>query len=365
MTTLASQPTEVLRSAPRRAMASASIELLDDAANGQWDDYVERHPAANLYHLRAWKTVAEQAYGLRTRFLVARDARRALCGVLPLFRIPRPLSPYLTTGIFGAYGAVLADDDHTARDLLLTACGEVDRRDVEFLHVKHVGDLPLGAPLVREDHWVTAMLDLGRSVEGLWQGLSSNMRWSVRYAERVGLKVVRGPAELGAFYDVLSENMLRKGAPIYGRAFFDSLVGALGARADVVTLRYQGRTVSGALVVSFRGVTYVPFASSRPSAFRYRANNLLFWEIAKGAIAAGDHTLDFGSSMRDSTSLDFKRGWHPRIVPIGSYLYAREGMKPALLPTDSTVAQTTVKLWTRLSPRIAETLGPLACRWIA
>jgi hypothetical protein len=355
----------VRSNARRRAGTPSWIEALGESSNDEWDSYVERHPAANLYHLRAWKTVAERAYRLKTRFLIIRDRQGApVRGVLPLFRVPRPFASYFTTGMFGAYGAVLADDTDYVRDLILHVCAEVDRRDVDFLHVKHLGDMPAGTTLTRRDHWVTALLDLGPSVPALWKRISSNMRWSVRHAERSGLEVVRGIGELGAFYDVLSENMLRKGAPIYGRLFFEELAAALGPRADVVTLRLDGRTVSGAFVASFRGVTYVPFASSRPSVFPLRANNLLFWEIAKRAIACGDQTLDFGSSLRDSSCLEFKRGWHPRIVPVGSFLHGREGFTPEIVPAESQVAATAVRLWSHLTPRVAEKLGPIASGWI-
>jgi serine/alanine adding enzyme len=331
-----------------------------------WDAYVEDHPRANLYHLSAWKTVGERAYRLKTPFLVTRDRPGGeIRGVLPLFRVPRPFSSYLTTGLFGAYGHVLADDDRHGLALLREACRRVDAGEVDFLHVKALGALPPGTPLARGDHWVTALLDLEPRVDALFGRLSRNMRWSVRHAERAGLTVARGVCQLDAFYDVLSENMLRKGSPIYGRAFFHELARALGPRADVITLQHEGRTVSGALVASFKGVVYVPFASSRPAVFPLRANNLLFWEIAKHGVETGHHTLDFGSSLRDSSGLEFKRGWHPRIEPIGSYVHARGGVTPALLPTNSFVARNTVRLWSRLTPRVAEALGPLASRWIA
>src|ERR1700730_5417405 len=68
-----------------------------------WDAYVARRPEATLYHLFGWKTVAEEAYGLRTPFLVARDGSGgAIRGILPLIRVPRPFTQYLTTGLFGA-----------------------------------------------------------------------------------------------------------------------------------------------------------------------------------------------------------------------------------------------------------------------
>ena len=98
-----------------------------------------------------------------------------------------------------------------------------------------------------------AILDLPRTVEML---------------ETLGVLVVGvRTAELPAFYDVLAENMHRKGTPIYGIAMMRAIVDALGDRAEVVTLALDGRAVSGAIVLTFRDTVYVPFCSSRPSSF--------------------------------------------------------------------------------------------------
>lgn len=365
MTTVSSSH-EALGATRTRSQRAPCVETLTSSEYAAWDDYVEHHEDANLYHLRAWKEVAENAYHLEAPFLVSRDrAGGPVRGALPLFRIPRPFASYLTNGLFGAYGRLLADDDEHARALLAAACEHVAARRVDFIHLKLLGQIPPRTPLVRRDHWITALLDLAPTVEAHWKGLSRNMRWAVRHAERAGLVAIRGRNELDAFYDVLSENMLRKGTPIYGHGFFEALSRAFGARADVLTLREGDRTVSGAYLVSYRGVMYVPFASSRPAAFSLRANNLLFWEIAKHAIETGHHTLDLGSSLRDSSGFEFKRGWHPRVEPIGSYVHSRVGTTAPLLPTESAVARGTVRVWSRLPGSVAERLGPLACRWIA
>jgi hypothetical protein len=133
----------------------------------------------------------------------------------------------------------------------------------------------------------------------------------------------------------------------------------------VILLRHEGRVVSGGLIVSFYGTMLVPFVSSRPSAFRLRPNNLLYWEIARRAVDLGLHTLDFGSSLRDSTGLEFKESWKPRLEPIGSYVYADRGNAPALAPADSALARNAVKVWSHLPSRLASALGPMVCRWIA
>jgi lipid II:glycine glycyltransferase (peptidoglycan interpeptide bridge formation enzyme) len=271
----------------------------------------------------------------------------------------------LTTGLFGAYGRVLADGDLYARALIDAAIQRVDLQDATYLHLKLLGGVPEHLPLKRHDEWVTVKLDLAASDDALFRSLSSSMRAKIRHAQRAGLTFHRDRADLGAFYEVLSANMRRKGAPIYGRRFFEVLLESLGARADVVTLRHEGRVVSGALVAWTHGTAYVPFVSSLPSAFPLRANNLLYWEIARAARSEGARALDFGSSLRDSTALQFKTSWGASVEPIGSYVYAGANAEPALVPRTSFLARAGVQLLRCLPRPLYAAVGPRICRWIA
>lgn len=340
------------------------VEELGPDEAAAWDTYALGRPEVTLYHLHAWRPIAKRAYGIESPFLVARDEPHGtIRGVLPLFRISRPFSPYLTNGLFGSYGDVLADDLHYARALVTAATNGVEHGGADFLHLKLLGDASW-PQLVRQDIWTTARLALGRNQEATWKNLTSAMRTKIRHAQNAGL-VVNGDADLDGFYDVLSENMLRKGSPIYGRAFFDALCTELHSRAHVITLRKDGLVVAGAFLTWVNGVMYVPFASSRPAVFPLKANQLLWWEIIRYAHALNLDTLDFGSSMRNSSGLEFKKHWGPRIDPIGSHIYARAGVKPALAPADSRLARWTVAAWSHLGPMWAETLGPRVMRWIA
>jgi FemAB-related protein (PEP-CTERM system-associated) len=354
--------------APAPRPAAAVVELA--TSSEAWDAYVEGHPLATVYHRFAWKTVAEKAYGMRAPFLVARDAhgegiRKGLRGVLPLIRIPRPFSPYLTTGLFGAYGPLLADDEAAARALLEAAIRRVDAGEARFLHLKLLGTAPPRQGLTVHDIWTTAQLDLSADEDADWRRLPSPMRTKIRQGQRAGLVPELGPQGLDAFYDILSENMRRKGAPIYGKAFMRVLLESLGPRADVLLLRHEGRPVSGALLAWFNGTMVVPFVSSLPSSFPLRPNNFLYWEIARRARHLGLRVLDFGSSLLGSTGLEFKLSWRPQVVPVRSHVYSSSGSAPVLAPADSALARGAVKVWSLFPAPVAQALGPTVCRWIA
>jgi FemAB-related protein (PEP-CTERM system-associated) len=342
------------------------IEIRKSATCAEWDAYVDRAPRATLYHASAWTEIVQSAYRVRAFRVISREAPGApIRGVLPLLVIPRPFGSYVTTGPFGAYGPVLADDGVASTELFDAARAITAFSGARYLHVKSLDDGPPPDGFARQDVWVRATLPLDGGPGAVWSKMRKGARAAVRQANRSGFVARRGHDQLEPFYDVLAENMHRRGSPIYGMAFFQRVLEAFGERASVLTLHEGGRAVAGALTIVCRGVVYVPFASSRASCFPLRPNNRLYWEIIESACASGRHTLDFGSSIRGTSSLAFKRHFGARVEPIASYVYARTRAtrEPDLGPTSPRV-QRAVQLWKKLPRGVVDAIGPWVCRFM-
>jgi FemAB-related protein (PEP-CTERM system-associated) len=351
------------RAHDRRTALAVVIEPLAELEYPAWDAYVDAHPAATCYHLSGWAEVA-RAYRLSTRMLAAREgAGGPLRGVLPLFVIPRPFRRYVTNGIFGAYGAVLADDDAILAALVDEAKRFTTVERARYLHLKWLGDEARPPGLTRRDVWQTAVLALDGGSSAVWGRFKSSIRAAIRQAQRARLELRAGDAELPAFYDVLAANMRRKGAPIYGLEFMKAMLDAFDGQAEVLTLWHEGRPISGAMTLAYRGVLYVPFASSRAETFRLRPNNLLYWSAIERACELGLHTLDFGTSLIGQSTFAFKLHWGatPRAVP--SYLYTPHGRQPRIDAGGAGVRMG-VRLWQRLPRGFADALGPWVSRFM-
>ncbi len=339
------------------------IQQIEPSRYAEWDEWVGAQPGATCYQLACWAEVAKE-YRLTAIMLGSRPyAGGPLRGVLPVFVVPRPFRRYLTTGIFGAYGPLLADDDETRLELVMAARHLTERLHGRYFHFKGLGDAAPPPTLVRRDVWQTAMLSLDGGPTQVWARFKSSIRAAVRQARRAGLVLRTGPQLLPAFYDVLAANMRRKGSPIYGMGFMRALLRGFGSRADILTLWLGERPIAGALVLAHAGVAYVPFASSRAEHFRLRPNNLLYWHVIEHACAAGLDTLDFGSSLIGSSTFAFKLHWGAEPRPLPSYVYAPGGRAPRL-DNASAGIQTGMALWRKLPRGFADTLGPWVCRYM-
>jgi FemAB-related protein (PEP-CTERM system-associated) len=339
------------------------VEELDPAAAPEWDDYVSRKEGANCYHLHAWRMAGERGYGLRAPYLAARARPRGeLVGILPLFFVDRaPLRGYATTGLFGAYGKVLAEDDEIAGLLLREGCRRARAAGLGSFRLKGFGDQPGAEGFIPLDHWVVATLPLAPSAEEAWTRLRGKERNLIRKARELGAVARSGRTDLAPFYDVLAENMHRKGAPIYGRRWMEELLRAFGDAARVVTVHHEGRCVAGALTLRFADTLVVPFGSARPDSLHLRPNALLYWEILSRACADGLRTLDLGTSLRGSSALSFKLHWGAQTRPRSVLVRPLRG-KPPALDVGSPMVRAAVAVWQRLPRSWADVLGPQVCR---
>jgi FemAB-related protein (PEP-CTERM system-associated) len=338
------------------------LEELDPAAAAEWDEYVSGKEAANCYHLHGWRTAGERAYGLHAPYLVARSRPRGeLLGALPLFFVrSAPLRGYATTGLFGSYGPVLAEEPSIAAHLLREACRRAQDAGLASFRFKGLGAEPAATGFVPLDHWVVATLPLPASPDEAWAAIRGKERNLVRKAHGYGLEVRRGAEGMPAFYDVLADNMHHKGAPIYGRRFIEELLRAFPGATEVVTVHQGSYCVAGAVTLTFKGVMAIPFLSSRPDCLWLRPNVLLVWDIISRACGAGLRTLDFGTSLRRSSSLEFKLHWGARTTPRSILVRALRGRPPAM-DVESPAIRAGVALWQRLPRAWADALGPQVC----
>jgi lipid II:glycine glycyltransferase (peptidoglycan interpeptide bridge formation enzyme) len=356
-----------------------SIERLGPEKFPEWDAFVNAHPLSTIFHLSAWNRIAKKVYGIDSTIVVSRDSEGNIRGGQPLFFAKRPGTWYVTTGVFGAYGPLLIRDAEVDREAVREVLDEAAQyaRDhrAKYFHMKTL-EGPAGKNVFthpsydRQDVWVTAFMAIGGTAEELWKSLPGPMRTKVRKAEKseLGIRWGTGERELREFYDVLADNMHRKGSPIYGYHFMQEIMREFsdpryGVEADVLILELKGEggkadeVVSGAMVLRHAGVVYVPFVSSRAKFFPLRPNNLLYWEIIRNGNSRGMKWLDFGTSIRGASTLQFKESWGAATYPVASYVYSESGEK-IRLDAGAKGVQLGVEIWKKLPRPVADWLGP-------
>jgi len=120
--------------------------------------------------------------------------------------------------------------------------------------------------------------------------------------------------------------------------------------------------MAGAVAVTFRDTTLVPWASSLREFRHLCPNMLLYWTMLEQATAAGQHTFDFGRSSPGGGTHQFKLQWGAREAPLfWEYVLLTRDAMPDQGPTNPKFSAM-IALWQRLPVPIANLIGPSIVR---
>ncbi len=332
------------------------IATLDPAHEHAWDRYVESQRQSTLYHHLAWRQVVHNAFGHETHYLYAHAAGR-VTGVLPLVRLhSRLFGDFLVSLPQVNYGGVLADGVACAA-ALMEAAGQLAKtigsRHVEFRDTRRRDGWP-----VRTDK-VIMELALPASQDELWSLFDSKLRAQIRRADKEGIQIVRGGAELlPDFYAVYARNMRDLGTPVYGRRFFSAILATFPQAAAIVVCRHLGEAIAAGVLLRHRERLEIPWAASIREYNRFGVNMALYWAVLRYAIEQGARVFDFGRSTMDSGTYRFKKQWGATPRPLFWHYWLDAGAAMPELTPSNPKYRLAIAAWRRLPLFVANRLGP-------
>jgi FemAB-related protein (PEP-CTERM system-associated) len=349
--------------APPLSGRVGEVFVSKDITERQWDDYVNRHPDATADHLWNWRHIFDQVFRHESQYLVARRGG-AVSGVLPLvlFR-SRLFGRFAVSVPFLNYGGVLADDAESAQALVAAARTTALTFGAQHLELRHqrrtMAELPC------RQHKLGFSRPLPASGAELWTQIDRKIRNQVRKAQKEGLTVTAGGAELtDDFYVVFAQNMRDLGTPVYSRRLFSETLRLFPDRARVFTVRQQDRILAAAITLTFRDTVLVPWASSLRDARHLCPNTLLYWTMLEHAANSGARVFDFGRSSPGGGVNQFKLQWGATPRPLHwEYVLLRRTEVPDQGPSNPKF-QTAIRAWQWLPIWVANGLGPHIVRSI-
>jgi FemAB-related protein (PEP-CTERM system-associated) len=345
--------TDLLAAPPTAtAVPSASVSVATDVDAAEWDAFVATQPLTG-YHRWAWRSVFTGALGHTCTYLVARRGP-VVAGVLPLVAIESYLFGRTLTSLpFLNYGGVRAPSADASRALLNAAQSMAAEHGYRHVELRHRERLVADAPV--KQHKVTMLLPIRA---GLWEQLDRKVRNQVRKAEKSGLTVTRGGAELlPDFYAVLSRNMRDLGTPVHSPRLFEHVLAAFPSEAGLHVVRHGDRAIAAGLTYRAGTTTEVPWASSNRDYNSLCPNHLLYWHIIETAVTEGSDTLDFGRSTPHAGTYKFKEQWGATPQPLHwEYPYLSGGI-PEANPANPKF-HGAIAAWKRMPLWLANRVGP-------
>lgn len=332
---------------------SVRVAATEDRA--AWDEYVEGHPEATIFHRFGWRDVLSESLGYAPEYLIAMNGG-SIRGILPLMCVRSRL--YGTTLVslpFCAYGGPLADDTEALQGLDEHAQALARERNVRYVEYRFLGAIPLQAPT--QDLYKTFTKAVPENI-GELSAVPQKRRSLLRKAQGLGLQAEVG-RDVETFFELYADNAHAHGTPALPRRFFHVLMAKLGDAADILIVRdSQGRALSGMLNYHFRDRLMAYFAGENERARTTYANDFKCWQLQVHARRSGHTVLDYGRSKEGTGSMDFKKLWGFEAIPLG-YAFRLVGVSaiPQNNPTNPRY-RLAIRAWKKLPRAVVDFVGP-------
>ena len=345
---------------------SVLIRTLDATARPAWDRFVLQDcPQASFFHLSAWKTVIEKAYGQNCPYLYAeRDGQ--IVGVLPLVHIKsRLFGNRLISNGFTIGGGVAAMDPEAAQALDAEALRLMTSLKVSDLEYRRSADHQ-GQPgwTAKSEIYANFSRPMAAAEDECLKQIPRKQRAVVRKALDANQLTEDIDLTPARFFPLYAFSMRNMGTPVFGMTFFKILMEEFAGSVDCLTVLHQGQPVSSVLNFYFRGAVMPYYTGCLLKARELGANDFMYWRLMRRAVERGCTVFDFGRSKFGTGPFSFKKNWGFEPSPITHEFLTADGQPPSEINPLNPKYRLFIAAWKRLPLWLANALGPLVVREI-
>jgi CelD/BcsL family acetyltransferase involved in cellulose biosynthesis len=294
-------------------MTSANLmQILDPAAEPQWDQVVQGRPECSLFHTAAWSTVLKETYGYTPVYLKICSQGGSLA-VWPIMEVNSRWTGRRGVSLpFTDECAPLVDSTRSAKELLSAALDLARARRWRYFEFRGGGIHFAG--IRASVSYVTHTLPLSRDTELLFNGCDSATRRAVRKARQSGVRVElsREADAVKTFYSLQCRTRRKHGLPPQPFTFFKNIHRYVISRDKgfVATAYYQERAIASAVYFQQGMEAIFKFGASDENYLSLRGNNLVMWTAIEHCASRNCRVLHFGRTSRSNEGLRrYKQGW--------------------------------------------------------
>lgn len=265
----------------------------------QWNDFVAASECCNITQSYEWGELAPHMEAEAMRVGVVDDEGKLCAAMLVLISCAPVVRK---TYFYAPRGPIIDDPDSAAMTVLLDFVkGEARKRGAFMLKVEPSvadGDEKWLVALYRRGfrgnpyavhirhEWV---LDIRPDEKAILASMKEKWRYNVRLAGRKGVTVRQGDgqADFDTFYSIYQTTSERDQFFIHNKAHYEDVLRLYGERAVLLLAEYEGRAISGIIVVRFGHWSWYMYGASSNEQRNLMPNHLLQWHGMQWAKSHG------------------------------------------------------------------------------
>lgn len=292
-----------------------ALYRVDPLTDPRWNEFLERHPLASVFHSIPWLEAIQKTYGYSPVVFATSGSGPDLENGLVFCEVNSWLTGKRLVSLpFSDHCDPLVGETADLVDILTFLEEQSAERRWKYLELRPLHSLEGRAARFNQSYtYCVHHLDLTPSLETLFHNChKDSTQRKIRRAEREGLleKVGRSADLLEAFYGLHFITRRRHQLPPQPRRWFRNLADVFG---DALKIRvaYQGKqAVASILTLSFKNTLVYKYGCSDVRFNNLGGTHFLFWKSIQDAKDQGMREFDLGRSETDNAGLiTFKDRW--------------------------------------------------------
>jgi len=292
------------------------LHAIDPTNDTRWDDLLERHSEASVFHTPGWLEALRRTYGYRPiAFTSAATGCPLTCGLV-CCEISGLLGKRRLVSLpFSDHCAPLAEDSGQLINLLAALRENLSAGMWKHLEIRVTESaVPICEGFEKSAAFFLHKLDLGPSIEKMFANLHKDcVQRKIKRAEREKLTYKEGSSELllGEFYKLLLLTRRRHGLPPQPMGWFRNLIACLGDKAKIGIASKDRNPVAGIFTLQYKHTLVYKYGCSDEKFRQFGGMQMIIWRAIQDAKINNLAEFDMGRSDCDDSGLvKFKDRWN-------------------------------------------------------
>jgi len=280
---------------------------IDPLADPRWNELLDRHPQASIFHQPAWLAALRDTYGYTPAVFADTPPGEPLRNALLFCRVESWLTGRRLVSLpFSDHCAPLVASDANLESILLQLEPRLRAERWRYIELRVPESTPVAAHYAPSEAFCFHEIDLQPDAEAIFGGFHRNhVQRTIRKAERSGVvhEAGRSQALLAEFYRLHQLTRHRHGTPTQPFSWFANLLLHFGEAAAIHVARLEGRPAAAIVTLAFKHTLVYKYGASDAAFNRYGGTSLLFWRAIQDAKRGGRLQFDLGRSDLDNPGL--------------------------------------------------------------
>ena len=312
------------------------IEIIDSPDIKQWREFVYNHEHSNIFQTPEMAEVYKRTKNYEPITLaVIDDTTDEILAILQAVVIKE------MKGILGTFSArsiiqggplfVEGEKGIKALKVLMKYYDRIARKKVLYTQIRNMQDTSRILTTFNDfgyayDEHLNFLIDLTRSREELWNGLSKKRRNNIRRGKKRGviIKEMEDKTLIPSLYDIIQETYKNAKLPLADMSLFESIFELLVSKnmAKFFLAMHGNKNIGAIVVLMYKGVIHDWYAGASRDYLQLCPNDISAWHVIDWGSDNGYYTFDFGGAGNPNEEYgvrEFKKQFGGRPVNFGRY----------------------------------------------